>query len=152
SFSDSARTERLVGRTAGVARTSRWSISWCGAPVLAVDEWPRSAAFATRRQELLSRFLTRLREQPPRFSTTFDRPWLHAARTVADVMAGDDFELHHSQFPHAGCRGVAESVPRGGDRLHRTAETDLPRQFAMQQGRLGDALAGQVVGQPGHPD
>ena len=99
SFSDSARTERLIGPTAGVARDSRWSISWRAAPVLVVDEWPRSAAFATRRQELLPRFLTRLREQPIGLSTTFDRPRLHAVRAVAHVVAGDDLELHHGQFP-----------------------------------------------------
>ena len=120
--------------------------------MLMVEEQSWSAAFATRRQEIGPRFLTGLREQPMRLGTTFDRPWLHAAGTVAYVVAGDDLELHHGQFANDGCRGIAEPVPRGGDRLHCTGEADLTRQFAMQQGRLGDALAGQIVGQPSHPD
>ncbi len=112
----------------------------------------RSATFAARREEFFPCFRTRLGEESMLFGTTFDGARFHSVGTVAHVVAGDRAELNGGQRTDQGRRGAAEPIPGGGDRLPRAGKTDLPRQFAVHECCLRDALADQIVSQPCRPD
>ena len=83
-----------------------------------------------------------------RFWATFYRTWFHAAGPVADLMPGDHAELHIGQGAEHVLLGHGGMIPGGGHGDQGGSKTQLPRQLLVNQRRLGNGLADQVVSQP----